>query len=320
MKKKNKDKGKGLLTIWGEYLAVRAFTAILRVMPERAAVLLGRALGNVAWRVYSDKRILARQNIQKAMPELHPDEVDRLTRKAFVNISLNAVEMLWSLKRLDKAHVERRMVTSGLDAVRGQLAEGRAVLAFTLHLGNWEFAGSAMSILLGGLSAVAKPAGNPLLERLLDRHRRRVGIRALSTAEGIRPVVAAIKEGRLVAILMDQHVRTACTAASFFGREAATTTVPAALALKFHLPVFLACSFRHGETFRHTGLADPVELIRTGDYEADVRTNTQLFNDKLEQVIRQHPEQWLWPYRRWRTADKREEREKLEKENASLVE
>jgi len=47
---------------------------------------------------------------------------------------------------------------------------------------------------------------------------------------------------------------------------------------------------------------DPaVKLIRTGNNEADIVANTQLFTNVIEDVVRRYPEQWLWVHRRWKT-------------------
>lgn len=44
-----------------------------------------------------------------------------------------------------------------------------------------------------------------------------------------------------------------------------------------------------------------VELVRTGDDEADAVTNTALFNKIIEDYVRRYPDQWLWVHRRWKT-------------------
>ena len=44
-----------------------------------------------------------------------------------------------------------------------------------------------------------------------------------------------------------------------------------------------------------------VELVRTGDLEADIVANTQKFTSVIEGYVRQYPEQWLWVHRRWKT-------------------
>jgi KDO2-lipid IV(A) lauroyltransferase len=47
---------------------------------------------------------------------------------------------------------------------------------------------------------------------------------------------------------------------------------------------------------------DPaLKLIRTGDLEADITANTQMFTKVIEEYVRNYPEQWLWVHRRWKT-------------------
>jgi len=45
----------------------------------------------------------------------------------------------------------------------------------------------------------------------------------------------------------------------------------------------------------------PVELVETGDREADVKTATTRFNQIIEDFVRRYPDQWLWIHRRWKT-------------------
>jgi Kdo2-lipid IVA lauroyltransferase/acyltransferase len=44
-----------------------------------------------------------------------------------------------------------------------------------------------------------------------------------------------------------------------------------------------------------------VEMIRTQDREADIVTNTQRCTAVVEHMVRQHPDQWIWFHKRWRT-------------------
>ena len=45
----------------------------------------------------------------------------------------------------------------------------------------------------------------------------------------------------------------------------------------------------------------PVELVRTGDDEADAIANTAKFTRIIEDYVRRYPDQWLWVHRRWKT-------------------
>jgi KDO2-lipid IV(A) lauroyltransferase len=43
----------------------------------------------------------------------------------------------------------------------------------------------------------------------------------------------------------------------------------------------------------------PLELVRTGDRQADVAANMAQVNAVIEQWVRDTPEQWLWLHNRW---------------------
>ena len=47
--------------------------------------------------------------------------------------------------------------------------------------------------------------------------------------------------------------------------------------------------------------AEPLQLVNTGNAEADVITNTQLCTTAIEDWVRKYPDQWLWVHRRWKT-------------------
>jgi KDO2-lipid IV(A) lauroyltransferase len=44
-----------------------------------------------------------------------------------------------------------------------------------------------------------------------------------------------------------------------------------------------------------------MELLRTGNADADIRANTAAFTRAIEDAVRRNPEQWLWMHRRWKT-------------------
>lgn len=280
-------------------------------MPEPVAVKLGVFLGWTFWALGRRRRRIARRNIERAMPgEWSPGEIRRIVKEVFINIGLTAVETLWMRRRLTPAAIRERYEVEGDDAVRGPLESGRGLIAFTGHLGNWELFGGCMAAYAGTLNVLARPVNNPKVRAYTTGLRRGLGLHVLSTREGVRPMVRAVRRGEPLAVLIDQHVNRAFVPATFFGRKAATTAVVASLALRLDVPVFAAYSLRRGRRFQHRGFIEgPIELVRTGDRDADVLANTQRFNDVLEAVVRRHPGQWLWTHRRWKLA------ERLDQEN-----
>jgi KDO2-lipid IV(A) lauroyltransferase len=110
-----------------------------------------------------------------------------------------------------------------------------------------------------------------------------------------------LNSGGTAGILMDQNTSLKeGIFADFFGIPAATTSSVALFALRTDAPVLTGylTPMRHGRyTFK---FLPPMDVIRTGDRNNDVRANTQLFNDVLEKIVREQPESWLWGHRRWK--------------------
>ena len=300
-----------------EYAVLRVVGAVIGLLPEGAAVRAGVTLGWLSWLASGRRRRIARQNIGKAMPgEYTDEEAGRLVREVFINLGLTAVENIWMQNRMTKENIEGRMPTDGLDRMRRSLEEDRGVISFTMHLGNWELLGGRVAAAVGQVSALARPVNNPMVRRYTTQLRESLGLTVLSTRDGVRPMIAALKRGEMLGVLIDQHVNRASVPATFFGREAATTAVVASIALKFDTPVFCSYSVRDGRSFRHHGHVEgPIELVRSDDHEADVLTNTQRFNDRIEKIVRRHPEQWLWTHRRWKLANQLERGSQKEQAN-----
>ena len=63
---------------------------------------------------------------------------------------------------------------------------------------------------------------------------------------------------------------------------------------------------RSGKTGKIVAAREAARLIRTGDTERDILENTQRFAKVIEQMIREHPEQWVWIHARWKNRPKGE--------------
>ena len=87
---------------------------------------------------------------------------------------------------------------------------------------------------------------------------------------------------------------------NFFGIPAYTPTAPVLIAMKSKASFIPGRIVREGR--RHCiRLEEPLTLRSTGDRESDLSYNTQQWSGCIERYIREHPEQWVWMHRRWRT-------------------
>jgi KDO2-lipid IV(A) lauroyltransferase len=114
------------------------------------------------------------------------------------------------------------------------------------------------------------------------------------------------KSAAALTVVIDQHAgRKTGMRVNFMGREAGIHTSPARLHLRSGMPVVFGAVIREAPfKYRLVG-DDPIRFEPTGDREADIRELLTILNSRLEKIIREYPEQYLWAHRRWRKEKKR---------------
>jgi len=112
-----------------------------------------------------------------------------------------------------------------------------------------------------------------------------------------------MKANEVVGILMDTNMTPPQGVfVDFFGIPACTASGLARIALRTDAAVVPGFTIWDESLGKYRLRFDPaVELVRTGNLEADILANTQKFTKIIEGYVRQYPEQWLWVHRRWKT-------------------
>ena len=264
----------------------------------------GRLIGFVVYRFASGLRRTGRTNLRLAFPGKSDDERERILRAAFANLGrgLGEFSQLPKLRTADDAYRTVRFV--GRDRVLEAASSGRGVLFLTGHMGAWEL--GPFCLRLSGsppVNFLVRRIDNPRAEAIADRYRTLCGNRTIAKGDAARPVLTALKRGEMVGILADLNtLEREGVFVDFFGIPASTTTGLAAFALKSNailIPVFTYWDEAEHRYVIH--FYEPIDLVRTGSKEDDVLVNTQRFTTVVEDFVREHPDQWLWIHKRWKT-------------------
>lgn len=266
----------------------------LSILPECLVQKLARAGGR---RVDRKKGIIARAALKKAFPEQPENALDQLAEKA----ARNGLDYLLSIPRLHRCHYQLH----NLETVRQVMAKNRGLLIAAPHMGPPDIAtlaltreGIAVSTVIG--AGKQKPWLNAAGQWLLDR----VGIRFIQRGD---PVAVMKTLRRKEALFLHCDMRSDEAPVRFFGME---TRAPASLitsAIMMNVPVlFHFCTLEKGGGEQKPGHKrqwhchfEHFDLELTGNREQDIRINLQRLFDKMETVIRQNPELWIWHYDRF---------------------
>lgn len=275
-----------------------AALGVFRLLPFEAASAAGGRIGRTVGPLLKRDRI-ARSNLRTVMPELTDAERDGIAARMWDNIGRN----LGEFAHLDRIYPAGRVEIEGGEHIAELLDRGAGAIFFSAHYGNWELL--SISLARQGLAPVCvyRPASSPLIERLIQN--RRLAAHGASgvdyvpkTARGLRDTVRALRDGRPVAMLIDQKMNQGVPV-PFFGRMAMTAPAIAQIALKYDVPVVPARVDRLGDArFRVTAFP-PLEIRTTGEPAADSLAILTEINRIVEEWVRAAPGQWLWAHRRW---------------------
>lgn len=247
------------------------------------------------------QRLIAHHNLRCAFPEKSEAEIREIVRGVYRNMGLVAAEF-FDIPRLSRENIGELVNAQGLENCRKALEKGKGVLMFGAHFGNWEIEAIAASLFLKPFVAIYRALDSALLERLVFKVRTATGNTLLEKSRAMRPMLKALKHNEMVAILIDQNMDVyEGVFVDYFGRPACTTDGLAILALHTGAPVLPGYMFRQPDGRYRFVVGPEVELIDTGDRNADIIANTQRFTKVIEETVRQYPDQWLWVHNRWKT-------------------
>lgn len=251
---------------------------------------LGALLGLIA-HPFSDRSADLRANLRQA-------GLDRLTLRLRVamHFGMGVLELLPVWLRPFPRCIALVREVHGLEHLETARASGRGVLALTPHLGCWELAGLYVASRMP-IVELYRPPRQAWADRLMRTGRGR-GLARLATPDvkGVRALLAALRRGEATGILPDQVAsRGDGVWAPFFGRPAYTPTLAFRLARSTGaVPLLLFCErLRWGRGFR-------LWIEPLPPFPDDLEAAARRLNATLEALIRRHPEQYLWRYRRYK--------------------
>src|SRR2546427_346721 len=223
-------------------LILSAIATLVGRLPAGAGAWLGRCLGDLAFVALPSRRRVALANLAVAFPALDAAERRRIGRRSFHHLGVLFVELAASLVQ----PLERTLGAlslEGLEHLKGVMAAGGRALILTAHLGNWELLAAAHRLTGYPLTIVVRPLDSAPLNALADRLRRKSGVELIDKRGALRPVLRALADGRMVAILLDQNAaRHESVFVPFFGRAASTSKSLAVLAVRTGtavVPIFI---------------------------------------------------------------------------------
>lgn len=275
-----------------QYLFARLLFWILAHTSPESARLHTRVLDLALPRL----RRIALRNLEIAYPEKTPAERATIADGVFESIA-RLIAAFVRFPQMHRGNIDQWISYEGLEHYSQAKQQGRGILVATAHLGNWELSAFAHGLMTEPMNIVVRPLDNPRIDRLVEQTRKLSGNRLIEKWDSARSILRALHQNQPVGVLIDQNTNLhEGVFVDFFGVPACANTALVRLAARTRAPIIPGFALWSPERRRYILRFYP-EIPISGDVQKD----TQALHAMLEQVIRQHPDQWLWIHRRWKT-------------------
>lgn len=275
--------------------AAIALLRLLAPLPLPWVRGLGALLGRLLYRLLAGRRRIALTNLALCFPELPEQARQALARRHFVVFVQAWLDRAWLWHGRPEVVRERLRMTGALH----ELAGAAPTLLFAPHFVGLDAGATALSQQIPRqFATIFTPQSNQTVDIWVARGRQRFGNAKLyNRADGIKPVVAALRAGEPVYLLPDMDFGARDSVfVPFYGVPAATVPSLARFARLGRARVVPVIT-------RLTPEGYEVQVLPGWDGfpGQDAVADTALMNERLQGYIDTMPEQYFWVHKRFKT-------------------
>ena len=267
---------------------------VLARLPLSVLHRIGALIGWMTYLFSKRYSFRLRENLQKAGLGYSESDMKDLLHTNIREMGKGVMELPWVWRRPFEEVVAGVTQVHGWEHFETAQARGKGVIMLTPHIGCFEIIGLYVAARTAMTCMYRVPRWK-FLDKLMHEGRER-GQMKLAPADlgGVRQLLKTLKQGHVIGVLPDQVPGNGEGEwAPFFGRPAYTMTLIGKLAGTSGAAVIMCASERlpkgKGYALHFTPLS----------FDADRSIPVQM-NAALEQVIREHPGQYLWSYNRYK--------------------
>ena len=276
---------------------IKLFLFFCSKLPLKINHLAGSFVGLLIYTINSKSKKVATNNIDICFPEMSKVEKRILVKKSLIETGKNLTEsaLIWNQSFDENEKYIRN--------IYGQqyMEQKNKTILLVPHIGCWEITGRVIA-LKRPVTFLYKPLRKDEQNQYLFERRNQGNlIMASADKPGVLKLQRALKEDQLVGILPDQDPGDEGTVmAPFFNRQVSTMTLLVRLAKKHHAKVVMLWANRleNGKGFDLN--FEPIELNLDSD---DLLEQVTLMNKSIEHLIERFPEQYMWTYKRFKSAN-----------------
>ena len=267
-------------------------------LPMWVLYIISDILYLIAYKILGYRKKVVQNNLKNSFPDKTESELEKIKKKFYRHFFDIIVETIKSVSA-NKYFYRKHITINNIELLDKYHKKNQTVVLALAHFGNWEWGNIRLSIeSKQKLIGIYKVLNNNFFNTLMKDMREKFGTEMVSMENTFRYLVKNKNECKIIGLLADQSpVKNESNYwTTFLNQETSVYLGPEKIATKMNCAV-LFCS---------------VQKVKRGKYELHLEelcTNpekttegeiTSLYLRKMETVINENPEYWLWTHRRWK--------------------
>jgi KDO2-lipid IV(A) lauroyltransferase len=278
-------------------MIIKLFLFFCSKLPLKINHLVGGFVGLLIYAINSKSKKVATRNIDICFPEMSKVEKRILVKKSLIETGKNLTEssLIWN-QSFDQNKKYIRNIYG-----EQYMEQNNKTILLVPHIGCWEITGRVIA-LKRPVTFLYKPLRKEEQNQYLFE-RRNQGNLVMASADksGVLKLQRALNENQLIGILPDQDPGEEGTEmAPFFNRQVSTMTLLVRIEKKHQAKVVMLWANRLEKGKGFDLNFEPVDLSLDSD---DVLEQITLMNKSIEHLIERFPEQYMWTYKRFKSAN-----------------
>jgi KDO2-lipid IV(A) lauroyltransferase len=272
---------------------------VVTLLPLRILYGISPVIYFIIYHFPSYRRKIVRENLRNSFPEKSEEEITIIEKKFYHHLSDLFIEIM-KLVHMPDEELMRRFKIRNTEVLERLLSEKRSIIAVMGHYNNWEWLTLLSAVTRYKTISIYKPLHNKHFEKLINSFRTRYGM-------VLTPMSAILRE------LIDDQRKNVLTLSAFIADQS-----PAKNEIKHWInflnqetPVYMGAE-KIASRYDMALVYFHIIKVRRGYYEMDIdvlfehtaglpdNILTEAHVRKLEQIIQEKPEYWIWSHRRWK--------------------
>jgi KDO2-lipid IV(A) lauroyltransferase len=272
---------------------------IVTLLPLSVLYLFSNLTFLILYYFPSYRREVVATNLKRSFPEKDRKELKIIERNFYKHLADLFIETL-KLTHMSKAELKKRCTITNADILNRLLEEKRDVIGVLGHYNNWEWLSILPQYTNFKTVSIYKPLQNRYFNKLINDNRSKFGITLTPMSLIIREIIIDRKNGvnTLSAFIADQippkgDIKYWTT---FLNQDTPVYLGAEKVASKYDMAVV----FFHIQKIKRGYYNLNIELLF--DHTAGLPEHfiTETHVKRLEEIIKEKPEYWIWSHRRWK--------------------